>query len=595
MTEFALNQARWVRCLVEALVAGGLRDVVISPGSRSTPLVLAFESLRREGSDVRLHPVIDERSAGFLALGIARGSGVAAALVCTSGTAAGHYLPAVMEAAETGVPMVVLTANRPKDLLGSGANQTTPQHALFGAHLRAFADLGEAGGEPRRLRAMARRGAWAMAVAQGERGPVHLDLGLRKPFEAVAGPVDSFLDATLPVVHPALPRVSDEALEIIAQKLRRSVRPLIVVGPARGGRGTKAWAELLDPFVDRGALVLPDVASGLRFAGERYLGGFDALLSSVQGCDALAPDLVIQLGDAPVGAGWLRAQSHWALGDGDAELVVLAEPTPNKVPDPESRASVIAFGDVEEALGRLARRWKPRGSRKGATKGLGQRQRLLREMLRSCREQALGAAATAVPGLTEAGVLRAAMSASKGELFLGNSLSVRLVDVWCGDADATVVHQRGVSGIDGLIAGAAGCVRATKRPSLLVLGDVSFQHDLGSLALLRDLPAPLVVLVTNNAGGRIFERLPVRKAVSPGCFEGLFAMDQGLDFEAAATAFGVAYRAPQSEAEVAEAVGEAFAEGGATILEVAVAKEAAEVARGLLSETLGQALESWGG
>ncbi len=498
-----MSQGRWVSALVNALVASGVDDVVLSPGSRSTPIVMALLHTK-----VRIHNVIDERSAAFFALGLSR-VGRVPALVCTSGTAGAHYLPAIMEASASFLPLVVITADRPAELHDQGANQTTDQVRLFGSHVRSFVELGAAHGTERAQRGVAQRTARAVAQACGtEPGPVHLNVRLRKPLEE--GPFESS-------VRPARvsrPRVMPDAaaLRDAVVWLSAAERPLIAAGPAP--LSAIGYREHVAALAQQwGAPLVTDSTSQLRFTG-------DAQGRMMERLDALDPDRILQIGNAPIDSAWLP----WVTG---RERLVIAD---QGWPDPTGDAAVMLLGDLHESL------------------------RYLVEHLQSRDAWWTADALAPNTAFDTCGVAQGVLQhlEPRSLLMVGNSNIARAIDRTDVNVDVAVLHQRGLSGIDGLIAGAAGSATGSGKPVTLVLGDISALHDIGSLSLLRH--SAVRVVVVNDDGGRIFEKLPVVDALDHQAFEAHFAMAHGLSFEHAAAQFGVAYRQVGTSAELTDAM-----------------------------------------
>ncbi|MEO0326908.1 MAG: thiamine pyrophosphate-dependent enzyme, partial [Myxococcota bacterium] len=475
-------------------------------------------------------------------------------------TAAAHYLPALMEASATRLPLVVLTANRPPELHGTAANQTTAQEHLFGRYVRVFVDLGV--GDAPAAKAALRQGAQAAAAARHPLpGPVHLDLRARKPLEPGATPAEPGAPPRhhLPVLTP-----SPGGLAAFAADCAGAERGVLAAGPQRV---TPALREAAMAFVQAtGFTLLADVTSGLRGL-PGAVPGFDALLKSDGGREALAADVLVQLGAPPVGAGWLRyaavpRSAFWTLG---------THPLPDRFPDAGGAATDVLVGEPAAALRAACDGFEPPAltGPEAAEAPRGERLRALLE-----RE----AARLARP-YGEAHVARAAVDAlpAGGALVLGNSLPVRLADAFAPPKDVRVVSQRGVSGIDGLIAGAAGFATATKTPTLLLLGDVAALHDVGALVLAARATTPLVVLVVDNAGGRIFDLLPVRawaEAAGRGAErERFFAMAGAPSLEGAARMAELPYVRCDGAEALAKALADALARPGASLVHARVAPE----------------------
>lgn len=521
--------------------------VALSPGSRSTPLVLALA----ERDELEIVDVIDERSAAFLALGHARVTGRLAVVVATSGTAPAHWYPAVIEASEAGVPLLLLSADRPTELSGCGAAQTIDQRRLFGEHVRFFADLGDPDPGPAWLRHVDRTLAVALDRASHERGPVHVNVRARKPLER-SEPLDATdLVAQRIALALALPdalriaqrtsMIEENELDRLAERVARSERPLLLVGPLEPQTDPAPIAALADRL---GAPLVAEWGSQLRGRGFPVLGAFDLLLE-VGAAEAQAPDLILQIGGAPTASVYER----WTTDvRGERLPRVMIGRT---IADAQGTAEVLALGEPASICQRLLQHLVPRARWDAA--------------LRARHRQAEIAIASTLEtdGLSEGGCVRTAIGAlpASGNLVLGNSLPIRLADRFAPEGHApTVVVQRGVNGIDGMIAGTLGTIHARTMPTLAVLGDVTALHDVGSLALVTRLgsSAPLVVLVLDNGGGRIFEQLPIGRRPDLAHAMPHFATEHHVDLAAVARAFGIAAERVSTPAGLEAALSAAF-------------------------------------
>jgi 2-succinyl-5-enolpyruvyl-6-hydroxy-3-cyclohexene-1-carboxylate synthase len=530
--------SEWARVFTRALAASGVSHAVVSPGSRSTPLALALAS----EPEIAVHVVVDERSAAFFALGQARISGRPSVVLCTSGTAAGHYLPAVLEAERARLPLVVLSADRPWELTDAHANQTLDQTKLFGSHVRAFLELGVP--EVAALEAVPRIAAAAVLRATSPLpGPVHVNARFRKPLEPVASHGDEAWRAKIKnaprTFAPAL-APSDAAIERVAELSRSAERGLVVAGPlvdVRGERSAAARrlrASLAGFLRATGFALAAESTSGVLHGAEvdgLALSGFDRWLPPLLDA-ADGPDVLIEIGSPATSGAWQRALPRFA---GRARVIVTAD----GIPDPHGTATDVVIADAADLFDRVS------------AKLSGTPASTWRETL--ARHATEAHAAPDSVRLDEPTLVRRVVSTlpSPAVLMLGNSGPVRDVDVFAGrtSAEVTVLHQRGVSGIDGVIAGAAGARSVATSPVVALLGDVSALHDVGSLATLADVEGPLAVVVVNNGGGRIFERLPVAERVPRETFERLFLTPPPDFLEHAARAFGVEYaRADSIEA-----------------------------------------------
>ena len=558
----------WSDLLLESLVDAGIREVVVSPGSRSTPFVLAAA----QRPELRLHAILDERAAAFFALGLARATGQPPLLLCTSGTAPAHYLPALVEASEAELPLVVLSADRPLDLAGSSAPQTTDQTHLFGRHVRLFRDLGEPFPDPRAFAALRATAIAAVARALGpEPGPVHLNARARQPLERHAAEdeqgraIEGWARAARRPVRapsPSAPTFDAAAIEAIADRVRGAGRVALVAGPLPPS--AEALRAPLFAFArTRGIALLAEAPSQLRLAGGAREGiacgdAFDLWLRGDPG-DA-RPEVILEVGGVPTSAGY----AAWLERSGPDARFVLGGARRR---DPSSRADAVVLGDTRAILDAIEARVPPRSADPTFA-------RAVRE-----RDAEAWAAIEAEAGemgdaLFEGEAVRALAAALPpgGWLALGNSLPIRHADRFVpgGACEVRVLSQRGVNGIDGWVAGAAGAAEASGAPTLAIIGDVTLAHDVGSLALAARCKSPLAIAVLDNGGGRIFEQLPIAASALPEDVLRLFSTPPAIDFEAAARAFGIGYRAVERRLDVRDASAEALARGGATLLHVRV-------------------------
>ncbi len=534
--------------------------VALSPGSRSTPLVLALA----EQPALEIVDVIDERSAAFFALGHARMTGRAAVVVCTSGTAPAHWYPAVIEASEAGIPLVCLSADRPTELMHCGAAQTIDQRHLFGPHVRFFADLGDPHESTAWLRHVDRTLALALDHAMGQRpGPVHVNVRARKPLERsspkdatdlAAERIAAALAGARPPVAARDVHIAEDALERVASRIDRAERPLVLAGWLPPGTD----AHPIAAFADRiGAPLAAEWGSQLRGRAASVLTAFDLLLD-VGEPEAEEPDLVVQIGGAPTASVYER----WTTDGRSAPLprVMIGA----RIADAAGTAEEIVIAEPIATVRALLERCAPRRRWDAA---LRERHRIAQGVIASALEDH--------DVLSEGAAVRAAIAAlpEGGNLVLGNSLPIRLADRFAPDGRApAVVVQRGVNGIDGMIAGSLGAARARARPTLAVLGDVTALHDVGSLALASRLSAdvPLVFLILDNGGGRIFEQLPLGQREDLAFAMPHFTTEHHLDLAAIAHGFGIAARRVHTIAELTGALTDSFNQTGPQVLVASV-------------------------
>jgi 2-succinyl-5-enolpyruvyl-6-hydroxy-3-cyclohexene-1-carboxylate synthase len=569
---YAHLQAAWSEWLIEALCACGVRRAVVSPGSRSTPLVLAMARFEAEGR-LTTSVVADERVAGFVALGQAKMTGIPTLLVCTSGTAGSHYYPAVIEASLTGTPLIVLTADRPPELQARGANQTIDQTDLFGRHVRKSLDLGVPDPDPRGCEGLVRTVARAVQASFApDPGPVHLNARFRKPLQVdsadppeVSGlrsRLEGVLAGGLPRPRPLRLAPDPHDLDELATRIRRVRRGVVIAGPASVSSPVSFSA--LARFLElSGFVLLPEATSQLRFGvpGRLVCDAFEPLFGARPGYRPLEPDFVLQLGGAPTG----RGLSRWLASDSAPERVVISR---NGYPEAFNRASDVWLTDPVLVLAGLAERLE----------GIGPEADWTGRAVSECTRiwETLDGLLDEADGFPEPAAVRSAVEAvpSGGLLALGNSLPVREVDLFCPSSSRSiaVLSQRGASGIDGGISAAAGAADVSGFPTVLLLGDVSFQHDVGGLAAAHGLQTPLAIVVLRNGGGRLFDLLPIRDMPgdSAATFERFFLTPPAVEPSGAASAFDIPSIEAETAAELSAAITAAANRDGATVVEARV-------------------------
>ena len=519
----------FARVFADELARRGVTDVVVAPGSRSTPVALAFAT----DSRLRLHVRIDERSASFLALGLARASGRPVPVLCTSGTAATHFHAATLEAHLACVPLVLLTADRPPELHGIGANQTIEQDDLYGKAVRWFCDIGvpEASGDAvERWRAMTSQAVDA-AVGRGDSapGPVHLNLPLREPLTNV--------DDGEGFTHPLdVGAVGPPATERVARPAPNEVREL--VGAAR--RGVVFVGDALAPADVDAAVELAQLAGWPLVAephsnarrGPNALRGVDAVLRDAAFASSYRPDLILVVGRLGVS----RATNEWLA---QREPIVI-DPTGHGW-NPSGSAAHVVHCDVADLLTVAP---APADSEWTAAWHL--------------RADAAAAAVDAILGesdaLTEPRVARDLASAvpDGGALVVASSMPIRDLDLTMRPRDGLrIFANRGVSGIDGFVSTAMGVALAYDGPTYALAGDLSLLHDVNGL-LGGDRP-DLTLVVVNNDGGGIFSLLPPAIDVDGGSFERLFGTPHGVDISRLAAAYGVDHELITAAGELAAA------------------------------------------
>lgn len=536
----------------EELARGGLRLAVISPGSRSTPLAVA---LWRQ-PEIEVSVIVDERSAGFFALGAAQATGEPVALLCTSGTALVNYHPAVVEADESGVPLLVLSADRPPELRGIGAGQTIDQIKTFGSSVRWFCEVGTHAADDDGLLHYRSTACRALAAARGETrpGPVHLNLPWREPLAPVA--VEGAVTATDELAlegregRPltAVTRIDLEPsaflLDEVAGHIGNAISGVIVAG-------RQLDPELREPLAHlarvAGFPILADPTSQLRCGPHdrsHVVAAYDLLLRDEHFARSVVPDLVLRFGEMPTSKP-LRA---WLAASGADEIVI--DPC-GGWNEPSRRAAAILRADPTE----LASGWAAR------LEGLEGRERPLPERWLEAEAAAQIVLIEAFPvgaEITEPALHRALGATHRdGDLvYTASSMPIRDQEAFLApsDTDVLFLSNRGANGIDGLVSSGIGAARASGRPTTIVTGDLGLLHDIGGLAALRKVETPVRIVVIDNDGGGIFHFLPQEAALDSDEFEALLGTPRGVDAAKAAALFDLPHRRLESLADLPQAL-----------------------------------------
>ncbi|PWI34288.1 2-succinyl-5-enolpyruvyl-6-hydroxy-3-cyclohexene-1-carboxylic-acid synthase [Vibrio albus] len=542
--EQALLNRLWSQLILEELVRFGVTQVCIAPGSRSTPLTLEAEM----HSALTIHTHFDERGLGFLALGMAKAGKAPVAIVVTSGTAVANLLPAIAEAKLTGEKLVVLTADRPPELINCGANQAIEQPGIFSSHVTSSLNLPcpELSVSP----------GWLLTsldqvlYAQKQSGSaVHINCPFPEPLytnqnkEELARyltPVHKWLEEQSPYTHQLISPVMDKVAlpdEFIDKKT------IVIAGKLElhEAQAVKAFAHAM------GFPLLCDPQAGISSDWAHY----DLWLQADQFRDALAEgDLIIQFG-ARIVSKRLNAFIRQQCENGECGYWLIS--LENRRLNPDHLPQIHMVSEVTSWL-----RQQNHQGKRGNYSGWADTLKTVSKQVQYLQQQE-----AALTELNLAGCLAGIVG--EHDLFIGNSLIVRLVDMVSSLRGNRVFTNRGASGIDGLIATAAGAQRITRSPLLVLVGDTSLLYDINSLALLSKVSEPVVVLVTNNDGGAIFDLLPVPEEQK----QRLYQMPHGFTFEFAARQFGLEYVLPDSLAALQSQVTEHLAGGtGALVVEV---------------------------
>lgn len=548
---FAVEQA------AEALIGKGLRYVCAAPGSRSAPLIIGFGNSEK----LKTYVIPDERSAAFFALGLAKASGLPAVLICTSGTAAAEFFPAIVEAYQERVPMLICTADRPPSMQNCGANQTINQNKLYGKYSRLFIDMGLPDVTEEYITSLRKNAsaAWETAVHK-DRGPVHLNFPFAKPLE----PESYTDDITLKITSTAIGSEDFHSMDIsavpefdrAAAVLNKAKKILILAGPRIDG---EEYGEEFQRFAaERNIPVLADGASGLRScAGETHkniIVNYDAFLRHPGAISE--PDTVIQFGKAhtsPIVEEWLHTIS--------AEYFTVNTYGDYHAPSRKAAFTVPLSPDAFcKAIAGLTKDFSCcEQSYFNEIKALDEKTEHIKTGLFDSSDS-----------MAEGTLVRAVQEAlpEGSSIMLSNSLPVRLFD-WLASAKEKAIRvyaSRGASGIDGITSTALGIAAASEKPVLLITGDIAFYHDITALLPAVQYHIPLTIVLLNNGGGGIFSMLPIAKSGS--FFSKFFNTPHNIGFQNIAGGFGCAFSTAADRNEFEKLLNEAVTAEETKIIEV---------------------------
>jgi 2-succinyl-5-enolpyruvyl-6-hydroxy-3-cyclohexene-1-carboxylate synthase len=570
--------------LVEELARCGVRHAVVAPGSRSTPLALAL--WRQPAIEVAV--IVDERSAGFFALGAAQASGQPAAVLCTSGTAAANLHPAVCEADEAGVPLIVLTADRPPELRDIGAGQTIDQLKLYGDAVRWFCEVGTHDADNGGLlhyRSVACR-AYAGARGDPRPGPVHLNLAWRDPLGPEPHPEDVTATSELAlrgrgerpltaVPGPGAAQPSEALVDVMVGHVRDDSRRGIIVC---GRQLDSGLAEPLSRLAAAcGYPILAEPTSQLRLGPhDRSLvvSHYDAIARLRP--TALEPEVVLRFGDMPTS----KALRQWLAALPESRQLIVDdgfgwnEPTRSadvimRV-DPKGLASAMASELAHGTDAEWSKGWRAADDAAAA---------------------AIAAAIAEETAPTEPGVHAALGPIYRdGDLVCtASSMPIRDQEAFLPSlpTDVRFLCNRGANGIDGLVSSGIGAAKATSRPAWIVTGDLGLYHDMNGLAALRDSSTPVRIVVINNNGGGIFEFLPQAEQVDREEFEAILGTPLGIDPAKVAEVYGLRHLLVDDLAGLA-----ATAEGGTALIEIPVERRRNVEIHRRIADRVGEALSA---
>jgi 2-succinyl-5-enolpyruvyl-6-hydroxy-3-cyclohexene-1-carboxylate synthase len=554
--------------LIDELARAGVREVCICPGSRSTALAISAA----QHPALRCWSQIDERSAGFFALGAAKATRAPVALICTSGTAAANFYPAVIEAFHAHVPLIVLSADRPPELREWGAGQTIDQVRLYGTHVRWFAEAPVADAGAGMLRYARELGCRAAAEAGGPpAGPVHLNLPFRDPL----GPNSSAADPQIGAAargdqsytrvgrSDRAPRAED--VERIAERAQAIERGVIACGPMNAEpelcaavaklASALGWPILADPT--------SQLRSGAHVEGAFVLGNSDLFLRDERVARALEPEFVLRFGSTPIS----KSQRLWLEGNVPKHLV-LVDPEADWS-DPSHLASELLQADPLAFCEALIGRVSPSGAESD----------WLHRMMRAerCAAEAVERRVSDEDELLEPRAIRelAEILPDDAILYVSNSMPVRDLDAFLpvSNRSLRVLANRGANGIDGMISSALGAAGSQPQPVVLLTGDLALLHDVGALQAAQRHSLNLSIVVFDNDGGGIFSYLPVASSANPEVFETHFRTPHGANLGGIVSGFGADFARVSSWEHFRTSFKSALASPGVSIVEIPIDRD----------------------
>ena len=546
----------WSQIIVEELIRQGADFFCISPGSRSTPLTIAIA----RNPKARWKMFADERSAAFFALGYGRATALPAVLVCTSGTAVANYFPAVVEASMDFQPMLVLSADRPFELLECGANQTIRQENIFGGYTRWQMQLPVPSTDTP-LKALLSTIAYAIATSLGESaGPVHLNQPFREPFEPEQpdqhdlwlAPLQEWLESGNPFSSSIVPEKQPDGntITMLRKLLAAAKRPMIIAGSMTSRADALAVNAL---SIDLNIPLYADFSSGLRMVASA--DPWQLLLQSTEVRKSFKCDLVLHFGGNVIAKHPATALKEW-----QPEHYIVVKPQPTRF-SPDHNVTCRLEASIAQTAGMLkgCRATPPQPDSNPVERFFKRASEEMQTELRPDKPVTDISAARLVSELIT----------SQQVLFVSNSMPVRDMDNYANsshEGGIPTAINRGVSGIDGIISTAAGFATGHLKPATLMIGDIAFLHDLNALSLLGSLPVPMQIIVLNNNGGAIFSFLPV--SACSDVFETHFATPQNYSIRSAAETFGLDYAAPHTNREFSEVYRAACSSNRSIIIEV---------------------------
>jgi len=558
----------WAEVFVKQLSSAEVKYASISPGSRSTPITFSFAKNKK----IKCFVNVDERSSAFFALGLAKSSKTPVAVVSTSGTAAAELYPAIIEAYQQRVPLIICTADRPSELLNTGANQTINQHNLYSNHIRWFKNVGLPSFKKLKLRRLQQTAYRAVEVSTiKDKGPVHLNFPFRKPLEpfTFTDEVDSILikdlDRSIKKVKPSTKKNDPEKLrrtkrfKEVVDLITNESEGIIITGPMEYNINLGKQLKNLSSLT--GYPLIADASSHLRFKvsknDKKILSNYHAFLRSSEFSISHKPKAILHFGRTPT-----SSTLETFLENCNAPRYMINEFGDWFDPSRKSKAAIKFNPEdfIAELINHLTEQNLERNNSvwsKDFNKAEG--------LAGKIKNEVIGKSTF----LNEPGIIKNILEAlpNKAHILVGNSSPIRDFDNFtaCNKKDLLVYFNRGASGIDGITSTAIG-IAQLKEPAFLVTGDLSFLHDLNALAVANKYPAGLTVILINNNGGGIFDSLPVSKERS--ILKEYFLTPHNLNLKNIITSFGVEYKRVKSWKDLNDSIKDSVRKNNLNVIEI---------------------------
>ena len=537
----------WSENFLGRLADLGVRHVCLSPGSRSTPLTMAASSVKK----LRCFVHIDERSSAFFALGLAKASGKPVVIITTSGTAAAELYPAVIEAYQQRIPLIVCTADRPPELIGRGANQTINQHNLYSNHIRYFKDAGLPGPSASAVRRIRKYAGEAFIFSAG--GPVHINFPFRKPFEPDAF-TDELNERTINMIEVHREHESDylkkeirpgrNTYKEILHAVNGSQKGLILAGPMNYNSGTKK--HLLNLAEKLGYPVIADACSQLRFGNNsrNIMVNYEAFLRNEKFIKSYPPDLILHFGRTPSS----KAVDEWISRIAVKRYIINEH---GDLFDPWNNASGVCKSSTSLFCRMLTDDTEKKDNADWLNHYIKADESAWKVKSVLLAKSSLSNECSIIPEVIN-------NLPDNSHLVISNSMPVRDLDYFSPQTEKkiTVHSNRGASGIDGILSTSLGIQKALNKPVVLITGDMAFYYDITSLLTAEKYKLPLLVILINNNGGSIFGMLPVASYGKK--FKDYFVNPHHLNFGTIVKSFSADYHLIRSRDELKKSMASAF-------------------------------------